>query len=110
MPPGRSVPFMETSTHKGTAPATTVRPARCVYSLEECRQHGRHEHEYIVGTYGTRRCSCGNRHFLIKVGGGLPVKVLCDRCRKDNYPATCYEAGRAHGTRQIGGDHDAPGF
>lgn len=87
---------------------TDTQAQACPFGPGRCAQQGRHDHDYEVDTrFGTRRCSCGSRHYLIATGGPITARVVCARCRKENYPATCYEAGRARGPRKAE-DPDAP--
>jgi hypothetical protein len=60
----------------------------------------RHNHPYMVGTNGYKRCSCGHRKYVITVGGALPPFVGCEKCGRENTTATCFERGLAAGRRQ----------
>lgn len=92
---------MNTS-ERAAGPAGTGTTAQgCPFGTGPCRKPGRHNHPYPVGEYGVRRCSCGSRHYVVVTGGPLPARIVCERCRKENYSATCYEAGRARGPRTV---------
>ena len=73
----------------------------CVFGDQLHQRKPKHEHDYTVGFWGAKRCSCGSRTFVIVVGGVSVVEVVCVRCRRRNYSATAYEHGRHDGPREV---------
>lgn len=73
---------------------------QCTYA-EGCQIGRRHVHPYTLTFWGAKRCTCGNRRWQVTTGQLLTPEVGCDKCRKRNYSATAYEAGRRDGRREV---------
>lgn len=59
----------------------------------------KHTHPYTPGKFASRRCTCGNRTFVVAVGEVGGPSVECAKCRRPNFGATAYEVGRYDGHR-----------
>lgn len=75
------------------------RKAPCPFGDKPHAIGARHTHDYPIGQFGVRRCTCGNRTFHLLIGGPLPTAVTCVKCGRANYAATAYERGREDGPR-----------
>lgn len=66
---------------------------QCPYA-QGCQIGRQHVHPFTLGTWGAKRCTCGSRSFEVRSGMLTPPEINCTRCKKRNYSATAYQAGR----------------